>query len=75
VGGTLPPNAVVGGRTILGDPFYIGRAGHNENLLVGGMSSALKCTMLAYNGTTIVNNTNFEVLVKTQLGVTLDLSI
>lgn len=71
--GQIPPNPIIGGRTELGEALYIGRCGFNGNLTTGWVLPWNNRVMTTYN-TMVISNGIFEVLVKTELGVALDLS-
>lgn len=73
VGGQMPPNPVIGGRTELGEALYVGRCGHEGALIVGWVLPYKNSVTSTYNDGVVVNDV-FEVLVKTELGIALDLS-
>lgn len=60
--GKVPPGAFVGGRTINGEPLYIGRGDHNRSQTVGKVHQSHGCLYISYGGKEIALK-DYEVLV------------
>ncbi|XP_058835655.1 uncharacterized protein LOC131692557 [Topomyia yanbarensis] len=61
VGGTIPPDAIVGGNTADGEVLYIGRAHHEGSQTVGKVQCSHGCVYIPYDGQEVAVQT-YEVL-------------
>ena len=46
----FPPGAILGGNDVDGSPIYVGRAHHEDNLLVAKVIPTKNIAYVAYNG-------------------------
>jgi hypothetical protein len=63
--GSVPPGAIFGGQTVLGEPLYIGRVTHNNALTVGKIHPSHGCLYIPYAGKEHAYS-HYEVLVQFQ---------
>jgi Protein of unknown function (DUF3421) len=63
--GYVPPGAIIGGRTVLGESLYIGRVTHNNALTVGKVHPSHRCLYIPYAGKEHAYS-RYEVLVQFQ---------
>lgn len=59
--GSIPPNAVEGGRTMLGSVLYVGRAKYQQTLGLGNVNPKNKCCYIGFGGSAVYLQ-NYEVL-------------
>lgn len=60
--GFVPENAVVGGHSLNGDKFYVGRATHGGSNVPGKICRRSKCIYVPYGGE--FSHKDYEVLVQ-----------
>jgi hypothetical protein len=63
--GSVPPDAILGGQTVLGEPLYIGRVTHNNALTPGKIHPSHRCLYIPYAGEEH-KYSHYEVLVQSQ---------
>jgi hypothetical protein len=63
--GSVPPGAIFGGQTVLGEALYIGRVTHNNALTVGKIHPSHGCLYIPYAGEEH-KYSQYEVLVQSQ---------
>jgi hypothetical protein len=63
--GSVPPDAILGGQTVCGEPLYIGRVTHNNALTVGKIHPSHRCLYIPYADKEHAYS-HYEVLVQFQ---------
>jgi hypothetical protein len=67
----MPKDAVIGGRTDIGEALYVGRCGMKGTLVVGWVLPSKMSVTVTSQGKECTS-TVFEVLTKTDLAIELD---
>lgn len=62
-GGYIPPNAVIAGHTVNGEPLFIGRAHFNGSLVPGKIQQTHHTLYIPFDGAEVAL-TDYEVLVE-----------
>jgi hypothetical protein len=60
-GGDLKKRAIVGGRTVTGEPLYIGRAEHAGSLVIGKIHPSHGVLYFSFDGKEF-NSHDYEIL-------------